>query len=333
MADAYYYSSAAQKMALSGSINGSTSTVVVDTVTGLPTSTPFKVVIDPGLSTEEIVKVTDVSGTTLTVVRGWDGSSGQAHGNLSEVRHMVTAEDLRLARGHEGASSGVHGVTGALVGVDDTQALSNKDLSSPTNTFPSALATDAEVGAAINSHAFSSNTHGVSGAIVGTDSSQTLTNKNLSSASNVFPSTLATADSVTAVSASSAAHAAATAAHGTAGAVVGTTDIQTLTNKSINGAVNTLTNIPRSALPLQVATGELALTFSGTSTQTQTITFPASRFSVAPIVTLTLRTTFSIVTATLAASPTTAGVSVKVSSTDGSPLTGNFYVQWIAIQE
>src|SRR5450759_2437128 len=39
-------------------------------------------------------------------------------------------------------------------------------------------------------------------------------------------------------------HEAATAAHGIAGAVIGTTDTQTLTNKTIDGSLNPLTNIP-----------------------------------------------------------------------------------------
>jgi hypothetical protein len=241
MADAYFYSSAAQQMQLSGSVNGSTSSIIVDTVTGLPSTTPFKLVIDPGLGTEEIVKVTEVSGTTLTVVRGWDGTSGQAHGNLAEVRHMVTAEDLRLSRQHEDDSAAVHGTTGSVVGTTDTQVLTNKDLTSPTNTFPSSLATDNEVSSAVNAHASSTTTHGVTGNVVGTASTQTLTNKNLTSSTNSFPSTLATTAALTA-------HTSDTAAHGATGGVVGATKTQTLTGKTMSGASNTFTAIPESAI-------------------------------------------------------------------------------------
>jgi len=89
--------------------------------------------------------------------------------------------------------------------------------------------------------------HGV-GTIVGTTETQALTNKDLSSATNTLPATVATNATVTANAATVTAHTGATAAHGATGAVVGTTNTQTLTNKTIDGASNTLTNVPQAAV-------------------------------------------------------------------------------------
>lgn len=67
------------------------------------------------------------------------------------------------------------GLSGNAVGTSDVQVLTNKDLSSATNTFPSSLATDEELSA----HSDATAAHGATGAVVGTTNTQTLTNKTL----------------------------------------------------------------------------------------------------------------------------------------------------------
>lgn len=109
-----HYSSTAAAMQLQGSVNGSSATLTVDAVVGLPVSYPFTVVIDPGTELEEIVTVTNVAGTTLTVVRGEDGTAGVPHSGGAVIRHMVTARDLREPQQHIAATSDVHGVTGSI---------------------------------------------------------------------------------------------------------------------------------------------------------------------------------------------------------------------------
>lgn len=127
-------------MRLAGGITGAAASLIVDTVTGLP-SVPFTLMLDPGQATEEIVEVTAAGGTTLTVTRGVDGTSAQAHLNGGEVRHAYSARDFQDSRNHEANTTTAHGVTGAVAGTTNTQALTNKDLTSGTNTFPSTLAT------------------------------------------------------------------------------------------------------------------------------------------------------------------------------------------------
>lgn len=132
-----YYSSTAQPMAITGALTSSTLTMGVNAVSGLPTSTPFTLVIDPGLASEEIVTVTSVAGLTLTIIRGEDGSAAQPHTTGALVRHMVTARDLREPQVHFESSLGVHGIgpSNAVVGTATVQTLSGKAISGASNTL------------------------------------------------------------------------------------------------------------------------------------------------------------------------------------------------------
>jgi hypothetical protein len=89
-----YYSSIAAQTTLSAGVDGTTSTMAVTAVSGWPSSFPYTLLVDKDTVNEEIVTVTARTGTTLTVTRGADGTSGVAHGAGANVQHGVSARDF-----------------------------------------------------------------------------------------------------------------------------------------------------------------------------------------------------------------------------------------------
>jgi hypothetical protein len=139
------YSSRSQQTTLSTALtsSGTIATVVSGTslLGGVTISAGeiFTVVIDPDTALEEIVDVSAVSTNTLTIVRGRDGSTGVAHSAGAAVRHMAIGRDYREANLHIEAASGVHGVTGSVVGTTDTQTLTGKTIDTASNTITGAV--------------------------------------------------------------------------------------------------------------------------------------------------------------------------------------------------
>jgi hypothetical protein len=135
-----YYSAIAQDTTLTSGINNSATSIVVTAVVGFPSSFPYVLAVDYNATSEELVLVSAASGTTLTISRGYNGTTAVTHAVGATVRHVATAADFTDAQAHYDSSTGAHGVSGAIVGTTDTQTLTNKNLTSATNSFPSTLA-------------------------------------------------------------------------------------------------------------------------------------------------------------------------------------------------
>lgn len=89
-----FYSATAVATTLDAPISNSATTITVTALSGYPARLPWTALIDQDTPFEEVIEVTNVSGTTLTVVRGVDGTSPVAHNAGAIFRHGVSARDF-----------------------------------------------------------------------------------------------------------------------------------------------------------------------------------------------------------------------------------------------
>jgi len=186
-----YYANAPATTLASSCTNVAT-TMVVTATTGFPITYPYTLIVDRGLATEEVVSVTNAAGTTLTVTRGYDSTTGFAHSAGASVVHCFSAIDPREANAHVNATTGVHGIAGAVVGTTDAQTLTNKTLGTTNviNGFTASRFMEADGTGKIVSGSKTIPT----GTVVGTSDAQTLTTKTIALGSNTVSGTKAQFD-------------------------------------------------------------------------------------------------------------------------------------------
>lgn len=122
---AHNYTNTASKAVLDSPINSSVGTITLTGFSGYP-SVPFFALVDRDTSAAELVEVTAVAGSSLTVTRGVGGTASTSHSAGATLEHVIPAAVPQAVEQHVEATSNIHGVTGGLVGADSPGTLTSK---------------------------------------------------------------------------------------------------------------------------------------------------------------------------------------------------------------
>ncbi len=125
------YSNTANTPALTADITALSTALALSTISGWPAA-PCYGVLELGGTTPEVVLVQAIGAGTMTILRGQGGTTAAIHSAGARITHCDVALDFSEANTHGNATTGAHGVAGALVGTTDVQVLTNKTLTSPT---------------------------------------------------------------------------------------------------------------------------------------------------------------------------------------------------------
>ena len=231
--------------------------------------------VSPSAADKVLLEDSDAAGVKkwCTVSDLTGSGSGDVVGPASATDSNIVLFDTTSGKLIKDGGTGIP--TGAIVGISDTQTLTNKTIDADNNTI-SNLAHGSEVDNP------SSGVHGVTGSVVGTTDTQTLTGKTIDGDDNTVQDLAYSAIKSTSRSGSDA-----TLITGTKGTdgnlsqwnadgdlvdsktpptgdIVGTSDTQTLTNKSIDGDDNTVTDLPYTAIKSTARTGSDVTLVTGT---------------------------------------------------------------------
>lgn len=293
------YSSISVETTLASSISNSATSMTVATGTGAAllggvtlaagNVDQFTVALDADTINEEIVFITAVSSDTFTIVRGRSGTSAVSHSGGASVKHVLTSDDLNAFTTainpvtnvqFAGSSSGsttvqasaaasgtltLPAATDTLVGKATTDTLTNKTLSSSIVTGT----VTAGGGVGTNGQVLTSTGTGVSwsNAAAGTVTS-VIAGTGLSGGTITSTGTIAIDSTVaTLTGTQTLTNKTIDAASNTLTGVATLTGTQTLTNKTIDYNSNTITNLPGSTSQTLLST----TTLSGASTTISSI--------------------------------------------------------------